>query len=408
MRHCVSVGHLLSIKGLGLYYRVVEQSVIVSAVRTPMGRRGKGLSQTHPAMLLGAVQRAALEAAGVDPAAVGQVIGGVVAQVGEQSFNLTRTAWLSEGLPESVGASTVDAQCGSSQQALTLASALVGAGVVDIALACGVESMSRIPIGSNFRKDFNLGRPVPKEYLKRYEFLNQYQAAERIAERWGVTREQTDALGLSSQQRAAAAWAEGRFDGQIVPITAPGPEGEGEVVISRDEGLRETSLEKLGALDAVVPGGIHTAGSASQIADGASAVLVVSERRAAELNLEPLARVVDSATVGVDPVTMLLGPHEVTPMLLKRNNLSIEDFDLVEINEAFASIVLSWAQDTHPDPARVNPNGGAIALGHPLGGTGCVLTTKAVHELRRTGGRYGLVTMCCGGGLGTGTVLERL
>jgi acetyl-CoA C-acetyltransferase len=382
---------------------VVEQSVIVSAVRSPLGRRGKGLSQIHPATLLGRVQRAALEKAGVDPASVGQVIGGCVAQVGEQSFNLARTAWLSEGLPESVAATTVDAQCGSSQQALTLASALVGAGVVDLALACGVESMSRIPIGSNFRKDFDLGRPVPKDYLKRYEFLNQYQAAERIAEKWGVTREQADGLGLSSQQRAAAAWADGRFDGQIVPITDP----EGAVV-SRDEGLRETSAEALAALKTVVPDGVHTAGSASQISDGASAVLVASERRAAELNLEPLARIVDTATVGVDPVMMLLGPHEVTPMLLRRNKLGIDEVDLVEINEAFASVVLSWAADTDVDMAKVNPNGGAIAMGHPLGGSGCVLTTKAVHELRRSGGRYGLVTMCCGGGLGTGTLLERL
>ncbi|MDT7563834.1 MAG: acetyl-CoA C-acetyltransferase [Pseudonocardiales bacterium] len=377
--------------------------MIVSAVRSPLGRRGKGLSQIHPATLLGRVQRAALEKAGVDPASVGQVIGGCVAQVGEQSFNLARTAWLSEGLPESVAATTVDAQCGSSQQALTLASALVGAGVVDLALACGVESMSRIPIGSNFRKDFDLGRPVPKDYLKRYEFLNQYQAAERIAEKWGVTREQADGLGLSSQQRAAAAWADGRFDGQIVPITDP----EGAVV-SRDEGLRETSAEALAALKTVVPDGVHTAGSASQISDGASAVLVASERRAAELNLEPLARIVDTATVGVDPVMMLLGPHEVTPMLLRRNKLGIDEVDLVEINEAFASVVLSWAADTDVDMAKVNPNGGAIAMGHPLGGSGCVLTTKAVHELRRSGGRYGLVTMCCGGGLGTGTLLERL
>ena len=377
--------------------------MIVSAVRTPLGRRGKGLAQLHPATLLGTVQRAALEAAGVDPASVGQVIGGCVAQVGEQSFNLTRTAWLAEGLPESVAASTVDAQCGSSQQALTLAAALVGAGVVDLALACGVESMSRIPIGSNFRKDFDLGRPVPKSYLQRYEFLNQYQAAERIAEKWGVTRERADGLGLSSQQRAAAAWADGRFDGQIVPVADP----EGTVV-TRDEGPRETSVEALAALRPMVPDGVHTAGSASQISDGASAVLVASERRAAELNLEPLARIVDSATVGVDPVTMLLGPHEVTPRLLARNSLGIDDLDLVEINEAFASVVLSWAEDSHADPERVNPNGGAIAMGHPLGGSGCVLTTKAVHELRRSGGRYGLVTMCCGGGLGTGTLLERL
>ena len=385
--------------------------MIISAVRTPLGRRGKGLSHVHPTRLLGQVQRAALDRAGVDPGSVGQVVGGCVAQVGEQSFNLTRTAWLAEGLPESVGATTVDAQCGSSQQALTVAAALVGAGVVDLALACGVESMSRIPIGSNFRKDFGLGRPVPKEYLRRYEFLNQYQAAERIAEKWGVTRGQADALGLSSQRRAAAAWAEGRFDDQIVPITAPVLDGDAdgtEHVLDRDEGLRETSAERLAGLDAVVPNGVHTAGSAAQISDGASAVLVASERRAAQLGVAPLARIVDTATVGVDPVLMLLGPHEVTPMLLARNGLGIDDVDLVEINEAFASVVLSWMADSHADPERVNPNGGAIALGHPLGATGCVLTTKAVHELRRSGGRYGLVTMCCGGGLGTGTLLERL
>ncbi|HEY4005474.1 MAG TPA: acetyl-CoA C-acyltransferase [Pseudonocardia sp.] len=386
----------------------MEQSVVLSAVRTPLGRRGKGLSTVHPTRLLGQVQRAALDAAGIDPAEVGQVIGGCVAQVGEQAFNLTRTAWLAEGLPESVGASTVDAQCGSSQQALTVAAALVGAGLVDLALACGVESMSRIPIGANFRKEHKLGRPVPKEYFEHYEFLNQYQAAERIAEKWGVSREQADELGLRSQQLAAAAWAEGRFDGQIVPITAPVPESEDDQVVARDEGLRETSLDKLAALDPVVPGGIHTAGTASQVSDGASAVLVASERLAARRNLTPLARIVDTATVGVDPVMMLLGPHDVTPMLLGRNKLGIDDLDLIEINEAFASVVLSWAKDTRPDPERVNPNGGAIALGHPLGGTGCVLTTKAVHELRRSGGRYGLVTMCCGGGLGTGTLLERL
>ncbi|HZZ48727.1 MAG TPA: acetyl-CoA C-acyltransferase [Pseudonocardia sp.] len=381
----------------------MEHSVILSAVRTPLGRRGKGLAEVHPATLLGRVQRAAIEAAGVDPATVGQVIGGCVAQVGEQAFNVTRTAWLSEGLPESVGASTVDAQCGSSQQALTLAAALVGAGVVDLALACGVESMTRIPIGSNFRKDFELGRPVPKDYLRRYEFLNQYQAAERIAEKWGVTREQADEFGLSSQVRAATAWSEGRFDGQIVPVTAP----DGTVV-DRDEGLRETSLDKLAELKAVVPDGVHTAGNASQISDGASAVLVASERKAAELGREPLARIVDTATVGVDPVMMLLGPHAATPMLLERNKLSIDDMDLVEINEAFASIVLSWQRDSGAGSERINPNGGAIALGHPLGGTGCVLTTKATHELRRSSGRYGLVTMCCGGGLGTATLLERL
>jgi acetyl-CoA C-acetyltransferase len=328
------------------------------------------------------------------------VIGGCVAQVGEQAFDVTRTAWLSEGLPEAVGATTVDAQCGSSQEALTLATGLVRGGLVDVAMACGVESMSRIPIGSNFRKDFGLGRPVPKEYLDRYQFLNQYQAAEAIARRWGVTREAADEFGLASQERAASAWADGRFGGQIVPVDSR------EGLVERDEGLRATTIEGLAGLDVVVPGGIHTAGTASQISDGASAVVIATESAAGRHGWTPLARVVDSMLVGVDPVTMLTGPHEVTPQILQRNQLSIDDVDVVEINEAFASVVLSWAEEVKADLSRVNPNGGAIALGHPLGATGCVLATKAIHELLRTGGHYGLVTMCCGGGLGTATLLE--
>jgi acetyl-CoA C-acetyltransferase len=386
--------------------------VIAEAVRTPLGKRGKGLSTVHPVTLLGEAQKAVVTAAGIDPAEIDQVVGGCVAQVGEQAFNLTRTAWLAAGLPEGVGASTVDAQCGSSQQALTLATALVGSGLADAVVACGVESMSRIPIGSNFRKDFDLGRPVTKDYLRRYEFLNQYQAAERIASQWGITRDRADRLGATSQERAGRAWAEGRFDGQIVPITAPpakdAPEGTEPTTVTRDEGLRETTVEKLGALDVVVPDGIHSAGTASQVSDGASAVLVVSERKAAALGLAPRARIVDSMTIGVDPVTMLTGPHEVTPAILERNKLTMDDIDLVEINEAFASIVLSWADQVGADPERVNPNGGAIALGHPLGATGCVLTTKAVHELSRSGASRALITMCCGGGLGTGTLLEAL
>jgi acetyl-CoA C-acetyltransferase len=389
------------------YYRAVDQSaVIVEAVRTPLGKRGKGLAAVHPVTLLGVAQQGVIEASGIDPAEVDQVIGGCVAQVGEQAFNLTRTAWLAAGLPQSVGASTVDAQCGSSQQAFTFATALVSSGLADVVVACGVESMSRIPIGSNFRKDFDLGRPVTKDYLRRYEFLNQYQAAERIASQWGITRDRADALGATSQQRAARAWAEGRFDGQVLPVTVPGTDDAPATVVDRDEGLRETSVEKLAALDVVVPDGIHSAGTASQVSDGASAVLVVSERKARELGLTPRARVVDTMTIGVDPITMLTGPHEVTPALLERNKLTMDDIDLVEINEAFASIVLSWADEVGADPERVNPNGGAIALGHPLGATGCVLLTKAVHELARSGGSRALVTMCCGGGLGTGTVLE--
>ena len=335
------------------------------------------------------------------------MIGGVVTQVGEQAYDLARTAWLAEGLPHEVPASTVDAQCGSSQQALTLAAGLVGSGITDVVLACGVESMSRIPIGSNYGQDLGLGRPVPREYRRHYEFLNQFQAAERIAERYGIDRDRADQFGCLSQQRAAAAWAEGRFDGQLV--TAAGATEDGEPVsLARDEGLRETSPEQLAGLKPVIPGGIHTAGSASQISDGASAVLLMTEDRAAHLGLTPLARVVDSLLVGVDPVMMLLGPHAAVPVLLERNGLTLDDISVIEVNEAFASIVLSFADEVKVDPEKINPNGGAIALGHPLGATGCVLTTKAVHELARTGSRYGLITMCCGGGLGTATLLERL
>jgi acetyl-CoA C-acetyltransferase len=261
--------------------------------------------------------------------------------------------------------------------------------------------MSRIPIGSNYKKELGLGRPITPEYMERYRFLNQFQAAEAIADKWEVTRERADEFGLLSQQRAKAAWTEGRFSGQIVPVEAD------TATVTRDEGLRETSLEALSNLKPVVPDGIHTAGTASQISDGAAAVLLVSERWAAQHGVTPKARVVDSMLIGVDPVTMLTGPHEVTPQLMRRNQLTMSDIDIVEINEAFASIVLSWADVVDADMSRVNPNGGAIALGHPLGATGAVLITKAVHELERTAGRYALITMCCGGGLGTGTLLER-
>ncbi|HCT78821.1 MAG TPA: steroid 3-ketoacyl-CoA thiolase [Micromonosporaceae bacterium] len=375
----------------------MEQPVVLAAVRTPLGKRNGALAEIHPATLLGYAQRGALEAAGLDPAEVGQVVGGCVTQVGEQSYNITRTAWLAAGLPEQVAGSTVDAQCGSAQQALTLASALVGSGTVDIAMACGVEAMSRVPIGANYRKEFQLGRPVPKQYLERYEFTNQFVAAERMAVKWGVTRADADGFGLLSQQRAAQAWEQDRFAGQIVPV--------GDV--ARDGALRESTLEGLAGLKTVVEGGVHTAGTSSQISDGASAVIVASARRATELGIKPLARIVDSCLVGVDPVMMLTGPIAATPLLLQRNNLTMADIDHVEINEAFASVVLSWARECDADLAKVNPNGGAIALGHPLGATGCVLATKAIHELQRTQGRYALVTMCCGGGLGTGTLLER-
>jgi acetyl-CoA C-acetyltransferase len=388
--------------------------VIVDALRTPIGRRGGGLSSLHPADVLGRVQAALVERAGIDPHEIGQVVGGCVSQVGEQSFNVTRTAWLAAGLPLETAATTVDTQCGSSQQATNLATSLVGSGVVDVAVACGVELMSRIPIGANSSKKLGLGVPIPKPYFARYEMTSQFEGAERIAEKWGITRDDTDAFGLASQERAAQAWAERRFDGQWIPIEAPDVDEDGNATgtthtVERDEGIRETSLDKLGALKPVArEDGVHTAGNSSQISDGAAAVLLTTEEKAAALGLRPRARVVDTCLVGVDPVLMLTGPIDATQRLLARTGLAMDDIDTFEINEAFASVVLAWAKETGADLARTNPNGGAIALGHPLGATGAFLLTKALYELERTGGRYGLVSMCCGGGLGTGTIIERL
>jgi acetyl-CoA C-acetyltransferase len=388
--------------------------VIVDAVRTPIGRRNGGLSTVHPAVLLGEVQKALVERTGLDPAEIGQVVGGCVSQVGEQSFNIARMAWLSAGLPMSVAATTVDTQCGSSQQATNLATALVGSGVVDVALACGVELMSRIPIGINSSKKLGLGVPVPKTYFSQYEFTSQFEGAERIADKWGISRDDTDAFGLASQERAARAWAEGRFDGQYIEIEAPDVDEEGKATgtthtVSRDEGLRETTLDKLASLKPVArEDGVHTAGNSSQISDGASAVLMMTEEKAAALGLTPRARIVDTCIVGVDPVLMLTGPMDATKHMLARTGLSIDDIDTFEINEAFASVVLGWAKEVGADLDKTNPNGGAIALGHPLGATGGFLVTKALYELERSGGRYGLISMCCGGGLGTGTIIERL
>src|ERR671911_858162 len=347
--------------------------VIVDAVGTPIGRRGGGLSSVHPAELLGVVQQAIIERTGIDPGAVGQVIGGCVSQVGEQSFNVTRTAWLAAGLPMSTAATTIDTQCGSSQQATNLASALVGAGVVDVALACGVEVMSRIPIGSNSSKKLGLGVPIPKTYFGQYEMTSQFEGAERIADKWGITRADTDAFGLASQQRAAQAWAEGRFDTQIVAVDAPDVDDDGKPTgtthpVTRDGRLRDTTLEALAGLKPVArPDGVHTAGSSSQISDGAAAVLMMSADKAAELGLRPRARVVDTCLVGVDPVLMLTGPIDATQRLLSRTGMALDDIDLVEINEAFASVVLAWQHELGADLDRTNPNGGALALGHPLG-----------------------------------------
>jgi acetyl-CoA C-acetyltransferase len=385
---------------------------VVSAVRTPLGRRGGGLSGMHAADLLGAVQRAAVERAGIDPLAVDQIVAGCVSQVGEQAFNVARTAWLAAGLPLEVPATTVDSQCGSSQQASTLAAGLVGSGLEDVVLSCGVESMSRIPLGANFA-DKSLGRPIPDSYFPRYAFKSQFQGAELIAKEYAISREDVDRFGLRSQQLAKRAWDEGRFEREVVAIEAPVRGEDGKPTgerrrISRDEGLRETSLEKLATLRPVLEGGVHTAGTSSQITDGASAVLLASEAAVARLGLRPRARIVDSTLVGVDPVTMLKGPIPATRRLFARSKLGVGDIDVFEVNEAFASVVLAWQKEIGPPPERVNPNGGAIALGHPTGATGDRLLTTALHELERTQARYALVSMCCGGGLGTGTILERL
>jgi acetyl-CoA C-acetyltransferase len=385
---------------------------VVSAVRSPLGRRKGGLAGVHPADLLGAVQKACLERAGVDPAAVDQIVAGCVSQVGEQAFNVARTAWLSAGLPIEVPSTTVDSQCGSSQQATTLAAGLVGAGLEDVVLSCGVESMTRIPLGANFA-DKNLGRPVPKSYFARFAFNSQFQGAEMIAKEFGITRRDTDELGLRSQTLAKRARDEGRFEREIVPIDAPVLDADGKPTdatrrISVDEGIRDTSLEALSGLKAVVEGGVHTAGTSSQVTDGASAVLLASGRAVKRLGLRPRARIVDSTIVGVDPVTMLKGPIPATQKVLARTSLGIGDMSVCEVNEAFASVVLAWTKACGPSPGSVNPNGGAIALGHPTGATGDRLLTTALHELERTGGRYALVSMCCGGGLGTATILERL
>lgn len=387
----------------------MENVYIVEAARSAIGKRGKGLAGLKPADLLGAVQKAALERSGVDPARVGQVIGGCVSQVGEQSFNLARIAWLSMGLPEEIAATTVDSQCGSSQQATSLGAAMVASGMEDIVMCCGVEMMSRVPLGSNMKDAV----PMGDSYMSHYQPTSQFQGAAMIAEEYQLTRADADAFGLRSQERAARAWAEGRFDREIVPVEAPVLDDEGKPTgetrtITRDEGPRETTLEGLQGLKPVAGQEIHTAGSSSQVSDGAAVVILASQKAVDELGLKPRARIVATTLVGVDPVTMLKGPIPASRKVLDQAGLTVDDIDVFEVNEAFASVVMAWEKELAPDPERVNPNGGAIALGHPTGSTGARLITTALHELERAGGRYGLIAMCCGGGLGTGTIIERV
>ncbi len=391
----------------------MSEVVVVEAVRAPIGRRDGSLSRVHAADLLATVLRALIDRSSIDPAEVGQVIGGCVSQVGMQTWNLTRSAWLGAGLPESVAATTVDAQCGSSQQASTLAYGLVAAGVVDAAVACGVEIMSSVPIGASIPVDPSVGQPGGDLLGRLYERTSQFEGAERIADKWAITRKDCDEYGKLSQDRAKIAWNESRFDAQVVPIDVPHRTLDGQLAgdsstFDRDEGLRETTMEGLAKLRPVGrPNGVHTAGSSSQVSDGAGALLLMTREKADHLGLIPLATIVDVCLVGCDPILMLEGPIPATRKLLNDNGLTINDLHTVEVNEAFASVVLAWTRELRADIERLNPNGGAIALGHPLGGTGAILITKAIHELRRIDGEFGLVTMCCGGGLGTGTLLRR-
>jgi acetyl-CoA C-acetyltransferase len=387
----------------------VGTAVIVEAVRTPIGRRRGALAGLHPAELLGHAHTAVLERAGIDPAEVEQVAGGCVTQAGEQAGNVTRTAWLHAGLPQEAGCMTLDAQCGSAQQAVHLIAGLIAAGAIDVGVGCGVECMSRVGLGANIGT--GIGTPKPDSWT--IDMPNQFEAAERIARRRGFTREQIDAFGLASQQKAQRAWAEGRFDREVAPVKAPVLDADGRAtgesrVVDRDGGLRETSLEGLAALKPVLPGGLHTAGTSSQVSDGAAAVLLADETRARELGLRPRARIVAQCLIGDEPYYHLDGPIAATERVLKRAGMTIGDIDLFEVNEAFASIVMSWASVHEPDPGTVNVNGGAIALGHPVGSTGSRLITTALHELERRDAGTALISMCAGGAMATATIIERI
>ncbi|MCV7176042.1 steroid 3-ketoacyl-CoA thiolase [Mycolicibacterium sphagni] len=383
--------------------------VIVEATRSPIGKRGGWLSGLHATELLGAVQKAVIDKAGIDANEVEQVIGGCVTQYGEQSNNITRVAWLTAGLPEQIGATTVDCQCGSAQQANHLIAGLIAAGAIDVGIACGIEAMSRVGLGANAGPDRSLIRAASWDI----DMPDQFTAAERIAKRRGITRDDLDHLGFLSQQRAKRAWDEHRFDREISPIEAPvidenkRPTAERHIV-SRDQGLRDTTMEGLAGLKPVMEGAIHTAGTSSQISDGAAAVLWMDEDKARALGLKPRARIVSQALVGSETYYHLDGPVQSTARVLEKAGMKLGDIDLVEINEAFASVVLSWAQVHEADMEKVNVNGGAIALGHPVGSTGSRLITTALHELERTDQSTALITMCAGGALSTGTIIERI
>ena len=391
----------------------MRQAVIVEALRTP-NAKGKPivgeLSGLHPVTLLSKVYDGLLARSGIDPALVEQVIGGCVTQAGEQALNLARNAWLVRNKGYGTGGTTIDAQCGSSQQANNLVSALVKAGSIDVGIAAGVEVMSRVGLGANAYS--GPGFFLPPEWP--YEpTLDQFTASERIAKYRGISRSEADAFGLRSQQNAKRARDEGRFDREILPVEAPvlGEDGKptgATRMVSRDQGIRDTTLEGLAGLKVVREGGIHTAGTASQISDGAAGVLWMEEATAKRLGLKPRARIIQDVVVGCDPYYLLEGPIDSTREAFRKTGMTMADIDLVEINEAFSSVVLSWVRAFNADINKVNVNGGAIALGHPAGATGARLITTALHELERTGKSTALITMCCGAAVGTATIIERI
>ncbi len=388
-------------------------AVIVDAVRTAGGKRNGKLRGWHAVDLAAEPLKALIERNKLDPATVDDVLTGCVMQVGEQALNIGRSAVLAAGFPDSVPATTIDRQCGSSQQAAHFAAQGVMAGVYDIVIALGVEGMTRTPMGSSIVRDlgFPFGPTVMSRYADKGGLVSQGISAEMIADQWNLSREDLDIFSAESQRRAAAATEEGRFENEIIPLKVRDDEGNlTEEVFSTDEGIRPGStVEVLGSLKpAFKPDGKVTAGNSSQITDGAAAVLIMSEEKANALGLRPRARFHSFAAVGVDPVTMLTGPIPATKMVLEKGKLTMDDIDAVEINEAFASVVLAWEKEHHPDMSKVNVNGGAIALGHPLGCSGAKLMATLLNELERTGGRYGLQTMCEGGGMANATIIERL
>jgi acetyl-CoA acyltransferase len=384
-----------------------REVVIVEAVRTPIGRGhpDKGYyKDTHPNELLGKTYTEVIERAGIPAEDVEDVITGCVQQYGEQMFNVGRNAWLQAGLPITTPATTVDRQCGSAQQAVNFGAALIAAGVHDAVIGSGVEHMGHIPMGVGFKWVDEVGSPWPPEIMAKYNLVPQGISAEMIADKWEIPRSELDELGVRSHALAHQATEEGRFERETIPFQV-----NGDTYVT-DQGIRpDTTLEKLSSLKpAFKEDGKVTAGNASQISDGAAAVLLMERSKAEALGLKPRARIVDQTTVGVDPVIMLTGPIPATKKLLERNGMTMNDIDLVEINEAFASVVAAWRRELEPDMDRVNVNGGAMALGHPLGSTGARLITTLLHEMERSDKSVGLVTMCCGGGLGTGTIIERV